>query len=144
VYRVSWGVESAVDGHQSVGEFAFAGGVAGEWVGGDEPTARDQEPWANAAAAWLLFVGWGIAAGAALVTSRLPPADRAAVPRGAATWITVVTDVRPHTGEPGAFTFFLPGSSMWFDVAIDERGRLLRQRLVNPGHDIRYRFTYPE
>lgn len=54
-----------------------------------------------------------------------------------------VDDVRPVPGEPGRFTFYLPGSYMWFDVTVDETGRLLTQRLVNPGHDIRYRFRYP-
>lgn len=54
-----------------------------------------------------------------------------------------VTDVRPVADEPGRFTFYLPGSYMWFDVTVDEQGRLLTQQLVNPGHDIRYRFAYP-
>lgn len=54
-----------------------------------------------------------------------------------------VDDVRPVPGEPGRFTFYLPGSFMWFDVTIDDRGRLVTQRLVNPGHDLRYRFHYP-
>jgi copper transport protein len=53
-----------------------------------------------------------------------------------------VTDVRTHPDDPHRFTFFLPGSSMWFDVTVDERDRLVSQRLVNPGHDIRYRFSY--
>lgn len=55
-----------------------------------------------------------------------------------------VTDVRPVAGEPGRFTFYLPGSFMWFDVTVDDRDRLVTQRLVNPGHDIRYRFRYPQ
>lgn len=54
-----------------------------------------------------------------------------------------VTDVRPVLSDPGRFTFYLPGSHMWFDVTTDRHGRLLTQRLVNPGHDIRYRFRYP-
>lgn len=54
-----------------------------------------------------------------------------------------VTDVRPVPGQQGRFTFYLPGSYTWFDVSVDDTGRLLSQRLVNPGHDIRYRFTYP-
>lgn len=54
-----------------------------------------------------------------------------------------VTDVRPVGDEPDRFTFYLPGSFMWFDVTVDEQGHLLTQQLVNPGHDIRYRFTYP-
>jgi hypothetical protein len=54
-----------------------------------------------------------------------------------------VTDVRPVPGEPGRFTFYLPGSYMWFDVTVDTHDRLVYQRLVNPGHDIRYRFRYP-
>lgn len=55
-----------------------------------------------------------------------------------------VTDVRPVPGDPGRFTFYLPGSFMWFDVTVDDRDRLVTQRLVNPGHDIRYRFRYPD
>jgi copper transport protein len=54
-----------------------------------------------------------------------------------------VTAVRGVPGEPERFTFYLSGSTMWFDVTVDERGRLVTQRLVNPGHDIRYRFAYP-
>jgi copper transport protein len=54
-----------------------------------------------------------------------------------------VTDIRPVPGEPGRFTFYLPGSYMWFDVTVDTHDRLVYQRLVNPGHDIRYRFRYP-
>lgn len=54
-----------------------------------------------------------------------------------------VSDVRPVPDAPGRFTFYLPGSHMRFDVTVDEHGRLLTQQLVNPGHDIRYRFRYP-
>lgn len=54
-----------------------------------------------------------------------------------------VTDVRPMPGEPGRFTFYLPGSYMWFDVTVDAHDRLVYQRLVNPGHDIRHRFRFP-
>lgn len=54
-----------------------------------------------------------------------------------------VSDVRPVPDEPGRFTFYLPGSHMWFDVTVDEHDRLLTQRIVNPGHDIRYRLRYP-
>ena len=53
-----------------------------------------------------------------------------------------VTDVRPVPGEPDRFTFYLPGSFTWFDVTVDDQDRLIRQRLVNAGHDIRYRFRY--
>jgi hypothetical protein len=53
------------------------------------------------------------------------------------------TATRRNPGDPDRFTFFLPGSSMWFDVTVDGRGRLLTQRLVDSGNDIRYRFTYP-
>ena len=54
-----------------------------------------------------------------------------------------VVDVRPVPGEPRRFTFYLPGSYMWFDVTVDEHDRLVHQQLVNPGHDIHYRFRYP-
>lgn len=53
------------------------------------------------------------------------------------------TDVHPVAGDPERFTFYLPGSHMYFDVTTDDRGRLVRQRFVNPGHEFRYRFTYP-
>jgi copper transport protein len=55
-----------------------------------------------------------------------------------------VTDVRPVPDDPGRFTFYLSGSTMWFDVTVDDRGRLLTQRLVNPGHDIRYELRYTD
>ena len=54
-----------------------------------------------------------------------------------------VVDVRPVPGEPRRFTFHLPGSYSWFDVTVDHRDRLVRQRLVNLGHDIHHRFRYP-
>lgn len=54
-----------------------------------------------------------------------------------------VVDVRPLPDEVRAFTFYLPGSHMLFVAHLDEQGRLSEQRLVNPSHDIRYRFTYP-
>lgn len=54
-----------------------------------------------------------------------------------------VTDVRPVVDDPSAFTFYLPGSTMYFVVRVDVHDRLLEQRMVNLGHEIRYRFTYP-
>lgn len=54
-----------------------------------------------------------------------------------------VSDVRPVGDTPDRFTFYLPGSHMWFDLTVDELHRPVRQRLVNAGHDIRYRFAYP-
>ena len=53
-----------------------------------------------------------------------------------------VIDVRPVDGQADAFTFYLPGSRMLFEVRTGADGRLRDQRMVNPGHEIGYRFTY--
>lgn len=55
-----------------------------------------------------------------------------------------VTDVRSEPGDPSAFSFYLPGSRMYFEVRVDPEGRPIEQRLVNPGHEIRYRLAYPD
>lgn len=55
-----------------------------------------------------------------------------------------VTDVRPVPDEASAFSFYLPGSSMYFVAWVDGRGRLTRQRMVNPGHEIDYELAYPD
>lgn len=54
-----------------------------------------------------------------------------------------VTDVRPVPGDPAAFTFYLPGSTMYFAARVDEQDRLIEQHMVNLGHEIDYRLTYP-
>ena len=53
-----------------------------------------------------------------------------------------VTDVRPLPDDDSAFSFYLPGSSMYFVAWVDGRGRLTQQRMVNPGHEIDYGFDY--
>ena len=53
-----------------------------------------------------------------------------------------VVDVRPVEGRTDAFTFYLPGSRMYFEVVTGPDGRLRHQRMVNPGHEIGYRFDY--
>lgn len=55
-----------------------------------------------------------------------------------------VTDVRPLPDDDSAFSFYLPGSSMYFVAWVDRRGRLTRQRMINPGHEIDYEFAYPD
>lgn len=55
-----------------------------------------------------------------------------------------VTDVRSEPGDPSAISFYLPGSRMYFEVRVDSEGRPVEQRLVNPGHEIRYRLAYPD
>lgn len=54
-----------------------------------------------------------------------------------------VVDVRTVRDRPSAFTFYLPGSRMYFEVEVDGAGRLVEQRAVNPGHEIATRFSYP-
>ncbi|WP_341252335.1 copper resistance protein CopC [Euzebya pacifica] len=52
-------------------------------------------------------------------------------------------DVRPIEGRPDTFTFYLPGSRMFFEATVDAYGRLEYQRMVNPGHEIGYTLEYP-
>lgn len=54
-----------------------------------------------------------------------------------------VVDIRPIDDRADAFSFYLAGSRMLFEVVIDSGDRLIRQRMVNPGHEIRYTFSYP-
>lgn len=54
-----------------------------------------------------------------------------------------VSDVRPVPADPSAFTFYLPGSTMYFVARVDEQDRLIQQHMVNLGHEIDYRLTYP-
>ena len=55
-----------------------------------------------------------------------------------------VSDVRPLPDDDSAFSFHLPGSSMYFVAWVDRRGRLTQQRMVNRGHEIDYEFAYPD
>lgn len=53
-----------------------------------------------------------------------------------------VTDVRRR--DDGSFSFYLPGSRMLFTVWLDDRGRIARQEIVNPGHVIQYVMRYED
>jgi len=67
VFIVSWRVVS-IDGHVSLGQFAFAAGVAGELprvASSSQPTS-----WSAVAASWLMFIGLALALGG-LVSERL-------------------------------------------------------------------------
>lgn len=54
-----------------------------------------------------------------------------------------VVDVRPLPDGDAGFSFYLPGSSMLFEVKVDERGRLTEQQMVNVGHEVDHTFQYP-
>jgi copper transport protein len=67
VFIVSWRVVS-IDGHVSLGQFAFAAGVAGALprvASASQPTS-----WSAVAASWLMFIGLALALGG-LVSERL-------------------------------------------------------------------------
>lgn len=71
IYVVSWHVVSAVDGHESAGEFAFAvGDVVGD-LPGTQQAAEPLSPWA-VGGSWLLFAGLALATGG-LVSDRFLP-----------------------------------------------------------------------
>lgn len=68
LYRVSWHVVSAVDGHQSAGEFVFTvGDSAVPEAAGALPGASTRPSPAATAATWILLAGWSIAFGAAVL-----------------------------------------------------------------------------
>ncbi len=73
VYLVGWEAFSAVDGHGSSGEFAFAAGNAT----GAVPTARSAAPTSarGVLASWLFFLGLSLAAGALVVRGLLGSGD---------------------------------------------------------------------
>lgn len=54
-----------------------------------------------------------------------------------------VTDVRLLPGLPQRLSLYVPGSQIYAVLVLDDRGRMVRSRLVSPGHDIRRQFTYP-
>ncbi|WP_370325830.1 hypothetical protein [Euzebya sp.] len=54
-----------------------------------------------------------------------------------------VVDVRANDGRPDAFTSYLAGSRMLFQVVTGSDGRLHHQQMVKPGHDIGYPCDYP-
>ena len=57
------------------------------------------------------------------------------------------TDVRLLPGsEPGIteIVLFLPGSFMWYKLSVDDRNRLVRELIVNPGHRIERTFSYDD
>lgn len=56
------------------------------------------------------------------------------------------TDVHPVPPRVGAaaLTLYLPGSSIWFRLELDERDRIVAETIVSPGHLIERTFSYPE
>lgn len=79
IYVVSFHVVSAVDGHETAGEFAFAVGSAGD----DLPMPSETfaaRGWTDLAGAGLVFLGLAVAL-AGLAGPRLLPAARGAGPR---------------------------------------------------------------
>jgi hypothetical protein len=54
-----------------------------------------------------------------------------------------VEDVRTLPGAPERLSLYVPGSQIYAELTLDERGRMVESRLVSPGHDIRRRFDYP-
>lgn len=71
VYIVAWEAVSAVDGHGSVGEFAFAVGDVGVI-----PASAASSPTSGAdvAVSWLFFAGLAAAAGALVLQAAADPA----------------------------------------------------------------------
>lgn len=71
VYLLGWEAFSAVDGHGSSGEFAFAVGDAG----GALPAARSAAPTSarGVLASWLFFLGLSLSAGALVVGGLIGP-----------------------------------------------------------------------
>ncbi|MGH3665240.1 MAG: copper resistance CopC/CopD family protein [Egibacteraceae bacterium] len=55
-----------------------------------------------------------------------------------------VVDVRPVHGEPHAIEFALPASRMLFTLWLDDQGRVRRERIISPGHEIRRTLSYPD
>jgi copper transport protein len=55
---------------------------------------------------------------------------------------TDIHPVPPRQGE-GALTLYLPGSSIWFRLELDERDRIVAETIVSPGHLIERTFSYP-
>ncbi|MGH3443166.1 MAG: copper resistance protein CopC [Nitriliruptorales bacterium] len=66
VYTVSWHVVSAVDGHESSGEFAFAAGAGAVGELAAEERGAAAIPWWGVVASWLFFAGLASAGGALL------------------------------------------------------------------------------
>jgi copper transport protein len=55
------------------------------------------------------------------------------------------TDIHPLPPRSGAaaLTLYLPGSSIWFRLELDERDRIVAETIVSPGHLIERTFSYP-
>jgi len=54
-----------------------------------------------------------------------------------------VSDVQPlAAGGPG-FRLYVAGERIWVTVWLDPQGRMTRERVVDPGHDIERTFRYP-
>jgi len=55
-----------------------------------------------------------------------------------------VEEVVQLPGEQNRLRLYLPGSQIFAEMELDERGRLLSARLITPGHLITRTFTYPD
>lgn len=79
VYVAAWHVVSAVDGHETAGEFAFAVGDPDAGVPGSVSSGGSSVAWWAAAGSWLFFLGLALAGGMLLapwLLTRAPPAAR--------------------------------------------------------------------
>ncbi|MBW3603110.1 MAG: copper resistance protein CopC/CopD [Actinobacteria bacterium] len=54
-----------------------------------------------------------------------------------------VVDVRTVRGEDHAVEFALPASRMLFTLWLDDHGRVRREHIISPGHEIRRKLRYP-
>ncbi len=55
---------------------------------------------------------------------------------------TDIHPVPPRVGD-AALTLYLPGSTIWFRLELDERDRIVAETIVSPGHLIERTFRYP-
>lgn len=54
-----------------------------------------------------------------------------------------IDQVSALPGGDDGIRLYLPGSRILIDVHLDPQGRILRERIVSPGHEITRHFTYP-
>lgn len=92
VYVVAWQVVSAVDGHETAGEFAFAVGDADAAVPSGGQQAGLGSPLA-VVGSWLLAAGLAAAAGAMVAARFLPVAGVEAGRLGVVAWLGLLTAV---------------------------------------------------
>lgn len=164
IYLVSWQVVSAIDGHETAGEFY-------RLPEGDYPPRRGRRRAA-------------VTRRPVYRRARLPPPQddpdllRELVARmEAAEQVELVEDVASGPGAEGSttasvtgeqfvelmpyaageaaevrplpdgrpgLTVALPATPMWVTVWLDDQGRVREQLIVNPGHEIRHTVTYPD